>query len=129
MDTVKEGDHYSVTGYVPVMINGSRSELILVFDDARPNGYVAGAREVYQSGEVQVEPKNLVELKKGDQLDFLCDYYTYGGEYKDTYYLGEPMTFDGSAEIGNMMIRGSKVSVTYRLTDIYQQTYWTPVLP
>ncbi|MBR4731472.1 MAG: peptidase C11 [Lachnospiraceae bacterium] len=129
LDTVEEGNHYSTTGYVPVMINGTRSELILVFDDARPNGYVAGAREVYTSGEVQVEPKNLIELKKGDQLDFLCDYYTYRGEYKDTYYLGDPMTYDGSAEIGNIMIRGSKVSVTYRLTDIYQQTYWTPVLP
>ena len=129
LDTVEEGSHYSITGYVPVMINGNRSELILVFDDARPNGYIAGARDVYTSGETQVEPKNLTEVKNGDKLEFLCDYYTYSGAYKDTYYLGNPMLYNGSATIGNLRLENTNVQVTYCLTDIYQQTYWTPVLP
>ena len=129
LDSVEERNHYSDTGYVPVMINGTRAELILVFDDARPNGYIAGARDVYKSGETNVVAKNLTELKPGDQLDFLCDYYTYSGTYKDTYYLVDPMIYDGNAVIGNLNVGTDKVSVTYRPTDIYQQQYWTPVVP
>ena len=129
LDAVEERGHYSITGYVPVMINGTRAELILIFDDARPNGYIAGARDVYKSGETSVSAKNLVELKAGDRLDFLCDFYGYDGTYKDTYYLGEPMTYNGSATIENLDIGTDKVQVTYRFTDMYMQDYWTEVLP
>ncbi|MBQ1849025.1 MAG: peptidase C11 [Lachnospiraceae bacterium] len=129
LDSVVSKDHYSHTGYVPVMINGERCELIIVFDDARPNGYVAGARTVYKTGEVTVEPKSLVQLNVGDKLDFLCDYYDYEGNYNDTYMLGEQMTYDGSEVIGNLTIENRNVSAVFRFTDIYQQTYWTPAIP
>jgi hypothetical protein len=129
LDTVEEGEHYSISGYVPVEINGQRAELILVFDDARPNGYIAGAREVYQGNEVQVQAKNLTELRTGDTLEFLCDYYTYDGKYKDSYYLGNPQTYNGNVVIGNLQIENRKVQATYCFTDIYQQTYWTPAIP
>ena len=129
LDTVEEGEHYSISGYVPVEINGQRAELILVFDDARPNGYIAGAREVYQGDEVQVQAKNLTELRTGDTLEFLCDYYTYDGKYKDSYYLGDPQTYHGNVVIGNLQIENRKVQATYCFTDIYQQTYWTPAIP
>ena len=129
LDSVVSGEHYSHTGFVPLMINGERSELIIVFDDARPNGYVAGARTVYKTGEVTVEPKSLIQLNVGDKLDFLCDYYDYDGTYSDTYMLGEQMIYDGSEVIGNLTLENSRVSAVFRFTDIYQQTYWTPVIP
>ena len=129
LDTVEEGSHYSITGYVPVFLNGNRAELILVFDDARPNGYVAGARDVYQDGATETIAKNLTEVRAGDKLDFVCDYYSYDGTYQDSYYLGNTMVYDGDATIGNLRIDGGNTCVTYRLLDIYHQSYWTPVVP
>lgn len=127
-DTVEEGSHYSITGYVPVLLNGNRAELILVFDDARPDGYIAGARDVYKNGETQTVAKNLTEVAQGDKIEFVCDYYSYDGVYQDSYLLGNIMTYSGKALIGNLNIDSSKVSATYRLTDIYGQSYWMPVL-
>ena len=128
IDTVEEGSHYSITGYVPVLLNGSRAELILVFDDARPDGYIAGARDVYKNGETQTVAKNLTEVVQGDKIEFICDYYSYDGTYQDSYLLGNVMTYSGKAIIGNLSIASGKVSATYRLTDIYHQSYWMPVL-
>lgn len=128
LDTVEEGSHVSITGYVPALINGNRSELILVFDDYRPDGYVAGARDVYQNGETSTVAKNLTELKKGDVIEFLCDYYSYDGNYQDTYRLGR-IEYQGNERIGNLRLENTRFQVTYRFTDVYQQTYWTPTLP
>lgn len=128
LDTVEEGSHYAITGYVPAMLNGERVELILVFDDANPNGYIAGARAVYVNGETETVAKSLTEVKSGDTLDFLCDYYTYGGSYQDSYYLGDTMVLGDEVVIGNVDIGDGKTKVMYRFTDIYEQNYWTPAL-
>lgn len=128
LDTVEEGEHYSITGYVPVFLNGNRAELLLVFDDARPNGYIAGAREVYPDGQTQTVAKSLTEVKPGDRIDYVCDYYSYAGTYQESYYLGNTYVYDGDATIGNMSIGADKGKVTYRLVDIYNQSYWTPPL-
>ncbi len=126
-DGYKDGDSYYITGYVPAYLNGERVELILVFDNDNPNGYIAGASTDYQ-GDVETAPKNLTEVKAGDQIDFICDYYSYDGTYQDSYYLGDTITLSADPVIGNIDIGDNKVSVTYRLTDIYQQHYWTPAI-
>ena len=128
LDTAEEGKHYSIMGYVPVLLNGNRAELILVFDDARPDGYIAGARDVYRDGETQTVAKSLTELQKGDKIDFICDFYSYDGNYQDSYLLGDAMTYDGRVTISNIHVDG-QTQAMFRLTDMYQQTYWTPVLP
>ena len=129
LDTTENGDDYTITGYVPATLNENRVELILVFDNEHPDGYIAGARDVYLKGETETVAKNLTEVKKGDAINFLCDYYSYEGEYQDSYYLGDTMVLGDEVEIGNIRIDAAHTEVTYRLTDIYQQTYWTPVVP
>ena len=129
LDTIEEGDAYTITGYVPAMLNGERVELILVFDNENPYGYIAGARSVYADGETETVAKSLTGVSKGDKVEFICDYYTYDGEYKDTFYLGDPMILTGDDEIANVDVGKNRVKVMYRLTDIYQQNYWTPELP
>ena len=129
LDTVEEGDNYTISGYVPAMLNGERVELILVFNNDNPYGYIAGARSVYADGETETAAKSLTGINKGDKVEFLCDYYTYDGEYKDTFYLGDPMILTGDDEIANVDVGKNKLKVMYRLTDIYQQNYWTPELP
>lgn len=128
LDTVEEGSHYAISGYVPAFLNGERVELILVFDDSNPNGYIAGAKSVYANGETETTAKSLTEVKVGDKLEFICDYYSYDGTYSDSYLLGDPMTIGSNVEIGNVDIEG-KTSAMYRLTDIYNMHYWTPEIP
>ncbi|MBP3294949.1 MAG: peptidase C11, partial [Lachnospiraceae bacterium] len=83
-DTVEEdGDAYTVTGYVPAMLNGERVKLILIYDDENPWGYIAGADLNYDPSVTETQARGLVELQPGDTLEFLCDYYAYDGSYLD----------------------------------------------
>ena len=128
LDTVDDGTHYTITGRVPALLNGDRVDLILVFDDENPHGYLAGARNSYQEGETDTVAKGVTQLSAGDTLDFLCDYYAYDGTYQDSYYLGEQMTVTDSMEISNVDVGAGAVRMTYRLTDQYHQYHWTPAL-
>ncbi len=88
-------------------------------------------------------------------IDFICDYYAYDGTYQDSYKLGDPivlkgksssaetLTVDGSGDmtaevvydlndaltLADAYFNPEVMSATYRFTDIYGQTYWTPVIP
>ncbi|MBP3569261.1 MAG: peptidase C11 [Lachnospiraceae bacterium] len=126
LDTVDDGTNYTITGYVPALLNGERVELLLVFDNANPYGYIAGARAVYAEGETETVAKGMTEINVGDTLDFICDYYSYEGEYQDSYFLGDQMVVTENMEISNVDVGEGKVKVTYRFTDIYNQQYWTP---
>ena len=124
--TMEDGDESTITGYVPAYLNGGRVKLIIVFDKDNPDGYIAGASTDYQNAETETVAKNLMELEEGDQLDFVCDYYSYDGEYQDSYYLGETMTVTDEMTISNVSVGDGEVICSYYLTDIYNQTYWTP---
>ncbi len=128
-DTFDDGTNYSITGYVPVMINGDRAELILVFNNANPKGYIAGARYVYTKGETETVAKGVESLTKGDRIEFICDYYGYDGTYQDSYLMGEPVIYNGENTISNVIIDADKCSATYLITDSYNNEYWTPVVP
>ena len=75
-DTTKSGDDLIITGYVPALLNGERVNLIIQFvnDD---DGSITGASTDYVGGETEAVAKNLTEIKAGDRLDFICDYYSY----------------------------------------------------
>ena len=127
--TVDDGTHYTITGRVPVKLNGDRADLILVFDDANPHGYVAGVRYDYRAGETDTVAKALDGLKDGDVIDFLCDYYDYNGNYLDNYCIGEQLTVSGGLTISDVYIDAANANACYRFTDIYNQQYWTPLIP
>ena len=126
LDTVDDGTNYCITGYVPALLNGERVELMLVFDNENPYGYISGARPVYTEGETETVAKGMTEINVGDTLDFICDYYSYDGKYQDSYFLGEQMIVNENMEISNVDVGEGNVVVTYRFTDIYNQQYWTP---
>jgi len=127
VSTVQNGDAWSVTGRVPVLLNDVRCDLIVVFDDQTPEGYIAGARYDYRDGETETIAKSLGELQEGDTIDFLCDYYSYDGEYLDSYMLGDRLTVGESGpEISYVYVDKDAASATYRFTDLYQQNYWSP---
>jgi len=124
-NTTDDGENYTISGYVPALLNDERVELVLVFDNDNPYGYIAGARTVYTDGETDTQAKGLTELEVGDKLDFICDYYGYDGSYLDSYFLGDQMTVTDTMEISNVDIGREYVSATYRFTDLYNQHYWT----
>ena len=129
VSTVEEEDgSYSIMGYVPAMLNGEQVKLILVFSDDVPYGYVAGAMPAYEEDETETVAKGLIEIQDGDAIDFLCDFYSYDGEYLDSYYLGDQLIVDGELTISNTLL-GDGVYALYRFTDIYGQHYWTDPVP
>ncbi len=130
VDTVRDGDAYTITGRIPVLLNGSRADLIVVFSDEVPYGYIAGARSDYRDGETETIVKGMTGLEVGDEIVFLCDYYSYDGQYQDSYVLADPWIYDGSeVTISNVYIDASSAYALYRFTDIYCQQYWTEPIP
>ena len=149
MDTMTDGDQYTITGRVPCLLNGERVNLLIVFDNEHEEGYIAGAMADYVNGETDAAAKGwlaptftelaeagkgsgttasdegLAQLQEGDTIQYLCDYYTYEGEYSDTYFLGDETAADDDMPIRNIPV-GGPIKATYRFTDIYNQEYWTP---
>ena len=128
LDTTEDGENWTITGRVPAFLNDERVSLIIVFDNDTPTGYVAGASTEYDDEEIEVIAKNLTEIEDGDVIDFICDYYTYDGEYQDSYRMIEPITVDGGLKVSDVTLPGGSVRLTYRLTDIYNQAYWTETI-
>ena len=127
-DTIEDGDNYSIRGYVPAMLNGDRVNLIIVFDNEQPNGYIAGAANDYIGGETNTVAKSMTELQDGDKLDFICDYYDYDMNYQDSYFIGEPITYHSGMQISNTDVGSGQAHIMYKFTDIYNQEYWTPAI-
>ncbi|MCR4990221.1 MAG: peptidase C11 [Lachnospiraceae bacterium] len=131
LDTQGEENNYIITGRVPCLLNGTRCELIVVFTSENEDGYIAGACFDYVEGETDTIAKNLTELEIGDEIDFLCDYYTYDKEYNDSYCLGETLVVDKDMKdmlISNTDVGDGTTLMTYCFTDIYGQRYWTSPL-
>lgn len=144
--TVGEGDEAIISGYVPALLNGERVELTVVFDPSHPDGVITGLRSVYEDSTTETVAKGIPALtdqvevadadwamdqafwKVGDRLDFICDYYSYSGEYQDSYLLGDPMEVEENMEISYVDLGDGNLRQSFRFTDLYQQHYWTPAL-
>jgi len=111
-------------GTVPVKLNGSDANLLLYLDDESIE--IVGATYTYD--DVDVIAKNLEELSVGDELEFVCDYYDYDGNYLDSYILGDKFVVGENTYIGDISIDDYKTLASYEIKDIYQQSYWSTPL-
>ena len=145
--TFDDGENYVITGRVPAYVNGVLSDIILVFDNEHPSGYVAGVRPVYQESETLTVAKaqsgfilaeddsngfgvsqvDTTVLQPGDVIDFICDYYGYDGTYQESFYLGDQMVVpsDGELTVENVSLEALRLKIAYVFTDIYNQERWT----
>ncbi len=125
LDTQDDGETQIITGRIPVLINDWQAELIVVFTngDAR----VAGARFIYPDGETQTVAKSLDRLETGDKVELIADCYGYDGSYQSTYRIGDPIIVgeEGLTVSDVYLPDAGRLTLTYRLTDIYNQEYWT----
>lgn len=110
--TLDYGVNYSITGSIPVLYNGGRAELLVEFTDADPYGSVVGVRRVYVNGETDIVAKTMDTVKDGDIIDFICDYYSYEGEYIDSYMLGEQLIVNGELVISDVYVEEAAVNYT-----------------
>lgn len=128
-ETLEKGDdRYVISGYVPVKLNGENARLILSFDNSNEEGYIAGVSYNYDDEVTETSAKNLAGLKEGDKVQFMCDYYSYGGQFKDSYPMSDVITISNpdAVTIRNIDVGGSEVKLVYKFTDIYGQEFWTP---
>ena len=123
----REYQDASVTyGYIPILLNGERAELLVT----RVNGEysVTGARRVYKDGETETVAKADTEITEGSTIELICDYYNAAGVYQDSYRFSSPITCNGIAglTVTEVSVDGREnFRCTYRLTDIYEQEWWT----
>jgi len=120
-------EDYKIMGYIPALLNGQRVDLMACFTDEVPEGEILGAAVRYdEDEETATIAKGLLELQKGDVIDFLCNYYDYDRNFRDAYPLGDPLTVSGELTLGNIQMDNGDYIAAYRLTDIYHNHYWTP---
>lgn len=114
-----------VEGYIPCELNGEYVNLVVRWDE-EGLGRIEGAIRFYDNGMCM---KGLLPVEDGDEIQLLCDYYTYDGEYDDEYYLGDSFTYDSSAVVDYDSSGEGDYLLYYCLTDIYNNTYYTePVI-
>ena len=123
--TYDDGTHYTIQGHIPVLYNGDRAELVVVFSDTDPYGSVVGVRRIYKDGETDTAAKTMDAVVNGDVIDFVCDYYSYDGTYLDSYMLGEQLVVSGELQISDVYVDADAANLTYLFTDIYHQHYWS----
>lgn len=112
-------------GTVPCLINDELCELIIVFDDDG-NATISGYKLTDSYGDSQISSR-VKDLQKGDVIQFVCDYYTYKGEYVDSYILGDEIVYKGKElKVEYMEVEEeAEFLVYYKLVDIYNNEYYT----
>ena len=128
MERAEDGKNWAEVGYVPILLNGERYYMFIAFDsetEEREGGYVAGVQPVYDESEVPTLAKGFMRLNKGDKIDFIFDCYGEDGSYQNTYIYGKQITVGNSLQVGYMDLGDLSCDVTYCLTDIYGNEFWT----
>ena len=134
ISSVNTDEGYTITGRIPAILSEQETgedikvDVIVTFTSEEPYGTVLGARRVYdEETETLTEAKGLIELKAGDVLQPICDYYGLDGSFEDSYFFNDPITLSGDPQLSNVALDDPEnVSACYRLTDIYNNHYWTP---
>ena len=120
VDGALSGEKVSGSETVEMMVN----LLVHIVDD---DVEILGAYPLYD-GTVDTEAKGLIPILKGDKIQLLCDYYTYDNAYEGSYELGKAFTAGSSLTVEYLVLDNTELTVSYRLTDVYGNVYWTPAV-
>ncbi|MBO4668431.1 MAG: peptidase C11 [Lachnospiraceae bacterium] len=121
--SVVDGKEYFF-GYIPADVDRERCEIQVCFDD-EGKGSIIGVLPVYKDGETDTVAKGLESLTVGSKIDLICDYYSEDGTYLDSYYFGDPITVTEEMVVSDVELKDYPVKILYRLTDMYNNEYWT----
>lgn len=127
-DTQQADGTWTTVGRIPALLNGEFVNLNVVFDEENTEGAVTGAYPMYEDESIGVQAKGNIQIKAGDKIELLCDYYDLDGNYSDSYTLGKEFTVPQSGlSLTNLKLDAEEISATYRITDIYGNSFWIPV--
>ncbi len=125
----EDGTYGRIPARITREVDGETQELlmnIMVFIDGQGDAAVLGADPLY-AGETDTQAKGSIPLEQGDSIQLLCDYYAYDGAFEGSYELGEAFTVADDVTLEYLRLENEgDLSVSYRLTDVYGNTYWTP---
>lgn len=111
-------------GYVPALLNGEDMIDIMVYwDNNHTDGYVAGYR--YSDDDMTPAGKGWKQFKNGDKIEYVCDYYTYDGEYDDWYIWSEPLVYNGNIAVSYENIGDVDTNICFMLKDVYNNSFFT----
>ena len=115
-------------GEVNAYVNDKESRIIIMWDEKNPDGKVLGYEPV-SYGNTTLSSKGLSQFKKGDKIEFVFDYYTYDGEYDDQYIIGDELIVkDNNLRVSYEEVGSGEFYVYYKITDIYNNEYYTEAL-
>ncbi len=131
--------NYNIMGKIPAILNGDQPcYLIVTFSNLAPDGTVVGISTVQNTDSVEAIMGKITDIADPELVDstleFVCDYYHYDGTFEDGYRVGEPLTITSDMDfvIENLELDtgdGNTYLASYCLTDVYGNSYWTPVIP
>ena len=115
-------------GKVPALVNDDEVNIIIVWDDDNPNGKVLGYEPV-SYGNTTLSSKGVTKFKKGDEIEFLFDYYDYDGNFDDQYIIGDKIVVgNDELTVSYEYVGDGECYVYYKLTDIFNNEYYTEAL-
>jgi len=126
---VQENGSVVTAGRVPCLYNGERANLLIEITDDVPR--VTGVIFDYRNGNQETETiaKSVTEFQPTDTVTFIADYYDYDNNYLNSYAVSDEMTLGTGLTADYKYLSGAcKPNACYRLTDLYAQEYWTPVM-
>ena len=129
LPAVTDDDMTIYSGTVPAVLNGEEDiDIYLAWyqdEDGNTESEVLGYLPAEEREEA-LSSKGYFEFAEGDAIQPTCDYYTYDGNFDDSYDFGEVITVGadgltiGTASLGEMPSR-----IWMQLTDLYQQEWYT----
>ncbi len=119
-----DDDSWQTYGMVPAFLNEQDYiEIVVYWDNDVPEGYVAGYRKFTETGEPA--GKGLFELKPGDTLEYVYDYYTYDWELEDYLFSNIYTISDSDIEVGYSYVGDEDAIIYFVLTDYFNNVYET----
>lgn len=122
-DEYVDENNRKIVGYIPAYLNDERVDLVVNFLNNEPDGIILGARVLYEDNDIQ--QKGLIPINDGDEIKFICNYYSYDGQFIDEYQINDSYIVDGELKVYNINLDNDYL-FSYCLRDIYGNDMWTP---
>lgn len=137
VQTVTDGQ--TTWGYIPVLYNGNLARLCIAIDGdgIRITGIETDYSEskatdtVAKIGMYEDDNAEVEILQEGDTIILVADYYTYDQKFQAAYEISDPIVIGKNKDLDICDLEFDDSELVYarfKITDIYGQVHWTPVM-
>ena len=129
-EVTDEEGNLTISGRIPVLFNEQRGYLKVQWVN-NGDAEILGFMPNYSDEDSSVSSKliSAEDFKAEDSIVLIADYYDYSGNYQDTYKISDVILWGEGLTVCDLELQDPEYgSACYMITDIYNQTFWTPVL-